>query len=134
VVVLDGDGALLMRLGALATIGYERPANLVHILLDNEMHESTGGQSTVAHSMDAAVMAAACGYPEVRRLSTATEVSELLGEPGRTCRFAHVKIRPGVPEGLPRPDVTPAEVARRFRAVTAVPTTGTARTGVAVGR
>lgn len=134
VVVLDGDGALLMRLGALATIGYERPANLVHLLLDNEMHESTGGQSTVAHSMDAAVMAAACGYPEVRRLATATEVSELLGEPGRTCTFAHVKIRPGVPDGLPRPDVTPAEVARRFRAAMTVPSTGTARTGVAVGR
>ncbi len=107
VVVLDGDGALLMRLGALATIGYERPPNLVHVLLDNEMHESTGGQSTVAHSMDAAGVAAACGYPEVRRLTTASEVSALLGEPGGTCRFAHVKIRPGVPDGLPRPVVTP---------------------------
>ena len=46
VYVLDGDGALLMRMGTLATIGYQRPENLVHILLDNHCHESTGGQST----------------------------------------------------------------------------------------
>src|SRR5690606_38820517 len=54
VIVLDGDGALLMRMGALATIGYERPDNLVHVLLDNEAHDSTGGQATVAHSVDSA--------------------------------------------------------------------------------
>ena len=57
VVVLDGDGAMLMRLGALATLAYEQPKNLVHVLLDNEAHESTGGQSTVSHSMDLAGVA-----------------------------------------------------------------------------
>src|SRR5262249_43067797 len=67
VIVLDGDGAALMRLSALATIGYERPANLVHILLDNEIHESTGGQATVSHSVDLAAVARACGYPRVVR-------------------------------------------------------------------
>jgi phosphonopyruvate decarboxylase len=115
VVVLDGDGAMLMRLGALATIGYERPSNLVHLLLDNEMHESTGGQSTVAHSVDAAGIAASCGYPDVRRLDGVDDVRALLGAATTTCTFAHVKIRSGVPDDLPRPAVTPAEVARRFR-------------------
>ncbi|MGI9309498.1 MAG: phosphonopyruvate decarboxylase, partial [Gammaproteobacteria bacterium] len=47
VIVLDGDGAMLMRLGVLCTLGYEQPDNLVHILLDNGLHESTGGQATV---------------------------------------------------------------------------------------
>ena len=49
-IALDGDGALLMRMGVLATVGYERPPNLVHVLLDNQRHESTGGQSTVSRS------------------------------------------------------------------------------------
>jgi phosphonopyruvate decarboxylase len=115
VVVLDGDGAMLMRLGALATIGYERPANLVHLLLDNEMHESTGGQSTVTHSVDAAGVAAACGYPDVRHLHGVDDVAALLADDLPSCTFAHVKIRSGVPDDLPRPAVTPAEVADRFR-------------------
>jgi thiamine pyrophosphate-dependent acetolactate synthase large subunit-like protein len=67
VVVLDGDGAALMRMGAMATVGYERPSNLVHILLDNEMHESTGGQSTVSHSVALATIAAGCGSRRVVR-------------------------------------------------------------------
>ena len=47
VVVVDGDGAALMRLGAQSIVGYEHPSNLIHVLLDNAIHESTGGQSTV---------------------------------------------------------------------------------------
>jgi phosphonopyruvate decarboxylase len=125
VIVLDGDGALLMRLGAVATIGYERPSNLVHILFDNEMHESTGGQSTVAHSMDAAGIAASCGYPDVRRVSTTAELTAVLDEPRDECTFVHLKIRPGVPDDLPRPKVTPEEVALRFTATrAAVPASG----------
>ena len=57
IVVIDGDGAALMRLGAWATIGYERPKSLIHVLLDNESHASTGGQSTVSHSVDFATIA-----------------------------------------------------------------------------
>ena len=74
VVVLDGDGALLMRLGALATIGYERPNNLVHVLLDNEAHDSTGTQSTVTHSVDLGACARACGYPTVERVGSAADL------------------------------------------------------------
>ena len=48
VVALDGDGAALMRLGAFATVGAYRPANLQHLLLDNGVHDSTGGQATVS--------------------------------------------------------------------------------------
>jgi len=46
VFVLDGDGNILMNLGSLTTIGTLKPKNLVHIVLDNESHESTGGQPT----------------------------------------------------------------------------------------
>jgi phosphonopyruvate decarboxylase len=114
VVAIDGDGAMLMRMGALATIGQERPANLVHVMLDNEMHESTGGQSTAAHSVDSCAVAAACGYPRVRRGTTVEQMERLLAEAESGPSFLHFKVRPGVREGLPRPTIGPADVARRF--------------------
>lgn len=114
VIVLDGDGAALMRLGALATIGFERPKNLLHILLDNELHESTGGQSTVSHSVDSALVAAASGYPKVLRVPTTDGVAALVAQETTELTFAHVKTRPGAPEDLPRPTVTPIQVKERM--------------------
>ena len=51
VVALDGDGAALMRMGAFATVGAYGPSNLQHVLLDNGVHDSTGGQATVSGSL-----------------------------------------------------------------------------------
>lgn len=116
VFVLDGDGAALMRLGALATIGRLRPKNLVHVLLDNERHESTGGQATVADTTDLALVAHACGYPAVHRAPTVADLERILRASGDELSFVHVKIRPDENVKLPRPAETPAEVARRFRA------------------
>ena len=63
VLVLDGDGAALMKLGAMATIGAHAPGNLIHVLLDNGVHDSTGRQATVSPTVDFAAVAQACGYP-----------------------------------------------------------------------
>lgn len=115
VVVFDGDGAALMRLGALATVGNERPRNLVHVLLDNGRHESTGGQRTVSHATDLAAVAAACGYANVERVTDAGDLRVRLAAEVPGPRFLHVRTRPGVPDGLPRPTVTPAAVAERLR-------------------
>jgi phosphonopyruvate decarboxylase len=115
VIVIDGDGAILMRLGALATIGYERPANLLHILLDNQCHESTGGQATVSHSIDFCAIAAACGYEKIARATTPQEVQAFIESASEQLSFLHVKIKPGVPDKLPRPKITPPEVAQRLR-------------------
>jgi len=62
IVVLDGDGAALMRLEAMVSIGHYLPKNLVHVVLDNESYESTGGQSTLSRSVDFCGIAIACGY------------------------------------------------------------------------
>jgi phosphonopyruvate decarboxylase len=107
VVVIDGDGAGLMRMGAFATIGYERPANLLHILLDNQIHESTGGQSTVSHSIDFCQIAAACGYERVVSATNPQEVKALLGSPSEQLTFLHVKIASGIPDKLPRLQIPP---------------------------
>ena len=126
VVVLDGDGAMLMRLGALATLAYEQPKNLVHVLLDNEAHESTGGQSTVSHSMDLAGVARSCGYADVSKVDTAEDLESALRDRRPGLRFVSLKTRHGVPDDLPRPKVTPREVAGRIRKVLA-DDTGAAR-------
>jgi phosphonopyruvate decarboxylase len=117
VVVLDGDGAMLMRLGALATLAYEQPKNLLHVLLDNEAHESTGGQSTVSHSMDLPGVARACGYTSVTTAANAADLEALVRDRRPGLRFVALKTRHGVPDDLPRPKVTPREVAGRIRNV-----------------
>jgi phosphonopyruvate decarboxylase len=116
--VVDGDGAMLMRLGALATIGQERPRNLVHILLDNGQHESTGGQATVSHNADLSAIALACAYPSVIRIDSLTELQTYLAsdqfQHSSELRFIQIKIRAGCQNPLPRPSIAPCEVITRF--------------------
>jgi phosphonopyruvate decarboxylase len=116
VVVIDGDGAALMKLGSLATIGYYQPTNLLHILLDNESHDSTGGQQTVSGVVRFAEIAAAANYRHAVSADDPAEVRSLVKElrqqPGPS--LLHVKIRPGSPKNLGRPTVKPHEVKERF--------------------
>ena len=60
---IDGDGALLMHMGAMAVIGANCPKNLVHVVINNGAHETVGGMPTVAGQMDIPTIAKACGYP-----------------------------------------------------------------------
>jgi phosphonopyruvate decarboxylase len=113
VVVADGDGAALMRMGNFATVGACGGDGFAHVLLDNGRHESTGGQATVSHSVRFAAVAAACGYAQAVEAAGPAEVAALVASRGGP-RLAHVRTRPGVPEGLPRPSVTPVEVRTRF--------------------
>jgi phosphonopyruvate decarboxylase len=118
VVVLDGDGALLMKMGNLATIGAYAPANFVHIVLDNGVHDSTGGQATVSASVDFAAVAAACGYRYAARCRTLEGFGHALRGALSHVKPAlvHVRITPGSLSKLGRPTVGPADVARRFKA------------------
>lgn len=115
VLVLDGDGAALMRLGAMAIIGHERPPNVVHVLIDNGQHESTGGQTTVSGTVDFCGVASACGYPAVEAVPSAVQLQEALEKRTPGLRFLHVPVRPGIAAALPRPTLTPAQVADRLR-------------------
>jgi phosphonopyruvate decarboxylase len=116
VLVVDGDGAALMHLGAMATLGHERPPNLVHVVLDNEAHDSTGGQPTVSATTDLARVARACSYPRVLRAATADALAEAVARASGELTMVHAKARPGVGGTLPRPTVRPVEVAARIRA------------------
>jgi phosphonopyruvate decarboxylase len=118
VIVIDGDGAALMRMGAMSTIGNYAGGNLVHLILDNEAHDSTGAQATVSANVDFAAIAIACGYQEAMAGDGIALVQRLLaGNARRTGPvLGHMKIRTGTLENLPRPAITPAEVAQRLMA------------------
>lgn len=115
VVVVDGDGAALMRMGNLATLGSYGGGNLIHLLLDNEAHDSTGAQATVSANVRFADIAAACGYAACYAGNDVELVDELLTLQGLDGpRFGHLKIRTGTREKLPRPSIAPPEVLRRL--------------------
>ena len=118
VLVLDGDGAALMKLGTMATIGTYAPANLIHVLFDNGVHDSTGGQATVSPNVDFAAVAQACGYPVAYRCDSAkgfTQALETAIADDPRPVLIHAKIAPGSLAELGRPTISPRDVARRFR-------------------
>jgi thiamine pyrophosphate-dependent acetolactate synthase large subunit-like protein len=96
VVVITGDGEMLMGMGSLATVGLQKPGNLSIVVLDNEAYGETGGQAShTAAAADLVGIARACGISDARAMTTMAEVEafasslqDVTGGP----RFASVKI------------------------------------------
>lgn len=115
--VLDGDGALLMRMGNMALTGQITANNIIHILLDNNCHDSTGGQSTQSEKIDFGKIASACGY---NNIYSAVNTEQLLialeqAKKNNSLSFIRVNIKPGSINNLARPNIHPKEVATRFK-------------------
>ena len=115
VIVYDGDGSLLMNLGALATIALREPPNLVHIVWDNRSYAMTGGQPTAtAYRTDLAALARGAGYPRVERADTLDAfrqaVDRALVEPGPWFLHCLMQEKPVSSRGLPGP----AAIKQRF--------------------
>lgn len=116
VVVMDGDGSLLMNLGSLGTIARQSPANLVHIVWDNHQWAGTGGQPThTAEVTDLAAVARGAGIRNVAAVSTLEALEEAfdlaMREEGPWCIVADVEGS-DFPD---RPDVSIEENLQRFR-------------------
>jgi phosphonopyruvate decarboxylase len=113
---IDGDGSLLMRMGSLATNAYYRPKNLLHILLDNGCHESTGSQFTVSSNLDFARIAEGSGYANVKSVSNLPALIEemKIWDKNPELTFLYMKIQPGVAGKLSRPGTRPKDVAQRL--------------------
>src|SRR5882757_4580553 len=115
VVAVDGDGAALMRMGAFATVGAYGPPNLQHLLLDNGVHDSTGGQATVSPLVSFAEIAAACGYASALETDDVDHIGAWLEAPSRAGpRFARLLIGTATPSDLPRPSAGPVDVKTRL--------------------
>lgn len=108
---IDGDGAALMHMGALAVLGRHRPANLVHIVINNEAHESVGGMPTVADRIDFAGVAEACGYPYTVCVDSFEKLDRELEEAAErnVLTFIEIKAAIGARSDLGRPTSTPVE-------------------------
>ncbi|HJM83134.1 MAG TPA: phosphonopyruvate decarboxylase [Nitrospinota bacterium] len=116
-VILDGDGALLMHMGSLGTLGYYGPSEIVHIVIDNETYESTGGQFSVSSTVDFCSVAAACGYASAWRVDTETAIKDALDKTSGVIgpHLIHIKVADGSAVSLGRPNIKPTQIAERFR-------------------
>jgi len=116
IIVIDGDGSLLMQLGSLATIGHYKPPNLIHFLIDNNSHESTGGQPTVSNTVDFEKIALSCGYEKAISINSVDdlkiELEKLITE--RKLTLIIIKVKKGARSNLGRPTTTPKENKRIF--------------------
>ena len=115
---IDGDGALLMHMGAMAVLGGCRPANLVHIVINNAAHETVGGMPTAAGGVDLPQAALACGYSYAACVETPDALErELKAAKTRTglC-LIEAKCAIGARENLGRPTTTARENKEHFMA------------------
>ena len=96
VLVITGDGDMLMGMGSLATVGLQKPSNLSIIVLDNEVYGETGGQAShTAATVDLVGVARSCGIPDARAMATMAEIqtfASAMQDVSSGPRFASVKI------------------------------------------
>jgi thiamine pyrophosphate-dependent acetolactate synthase large subunit-like protein len=96
VVVITGDGEMLMGMGSLATVGLQQPGNLTIIVLDNEVYGETGGQAShTGANTDLVGVAKACGITDARSLATMAEIKTFAADMQDVSagpRFASIKI------------------------------------------
>jgi len=117
VLVVTGDGEMLMGLGSLATIGARGPRNLAVVVLDNERYGETGMQKThTAYGVDLAAVAAACGFAQARHVRTDGDVDAMRQavRQERGPLLFQVKIAPESP-ALVLPPRDGAYLKQRFR-------------------
>ena len=114
--VIDGDGAVLMHMGAMAVIGANKPGNLIHIVINNGAHESVGGMPTVAEEIDLVKIVQGCGYPNVICVEDIVSLDKALLEAKRRneLSFIEVKCAIGSRADLGRPTIAPQENKRAF--------------------
>ena len=108
---IDGDGASIMQMGGMATIGSRKPSNYVHFVLNNGAHDSVGGQPTVGRQIDLCAIAAGCGYENVVKVETPEELEAVLRdyETKDKLTFVEVMVTKGARKDLGRPKSTPVE-------------------------
>ena len=96
VVVITGDGEMLMGMGSLATVGLQQPKNLSIIVLDNEVYGETGGQAShTGTNTDLVAVAKACGIADARAMATMAEIeafAKTMQDVSSGPRFASIKI------------------------------------------
>lgn len=120
IICIDGDGALLMRMGNLSTNAYYAKENFCHICLDNQTHDSTGGQFTLSMNCDIANIALDCGYQKVFKVYDLQSFKDVLldfinSKQNSGATFIYLAIQKGSKKDLTRPKIKPFEVKNRLQ-------------------
>lgn len=113
---VDGDGAVLMHMGAMAVIGANKPKNLVHVVINNGAHETVGGMPTVAGEIDLVGVAKACGYPNAVCVDTYEGLDKELEMAKNRKELSLIEVKCGIGsrEDLGRPTIAALENKRNF--------------------
>ncbi|MDD3416999.1 MAG: phosphonopyruvate decarboxylase [Lachnospiraceae bacterium] len=113
---IDGDGAAIMHMGSMAVMGSRKPGNVVHIVINNEAHETVGGMPTVSGNIDFVKIADACGYVNTYTVTDITELESALdkAKQSETLSFIEVKCCLFSRENLGRPTTTAKENKENF--------------------
>ena len=118
ILVLDGDGNVLMNPGALCSIAAARPANLRHLCFDNGAHASTGGQRTISDRVRLEDLARAAGYRAADRVESEAQLEAalpgFLARPGPSFLLVRIALGPSGPPGVRIPH-TPEQMTARLR-------------------
>ena len=111
IICLDGDGAIIMQMGAIPLIGTIKPQNLIHIVLNNGAHDSVGGQKTAALDIELSAIAKSSAYPHVFSSETEEDVLETLLKIDRLKGpiFFEIRVKKGFRSEIGRPKTTPLE-------------------------
>ena len=116
VICIDGDGAFLMHMGSLAAIGKSQPKNLYHILMNNYVHESVGGQRTAIDSIDVQGIVKSVNYKNIIGIDTQENLSRnipwFLENDGPS--FLEIRLKPGSRTELGRPTIKPIDNKRNL--------------------
>ena len=113
---IDGDGAILMHMGAMAVIGQINPNNLIHILINNVAHESVGGMPTVSENINFRKIAEGCGYDYIASVDNYEDLHKELEKIKNTksLSFLEIKCKIESRKDLGRPTTTPLENKKLF--------------------
>lgn len=113
---VDGDGAVLMHMGAIAVLGANKPKNLIHVVINNGAHETVGGMPTVAANIDLVAIAKACGYPHAIAVDSFEDLDRELeaAKNRKELSLIEVKCSIGARENLGRPTTTAIENKQNF--------------------
>lgn len=118
VAVLDGDGACLMHAGAMGVLAQVAPANIVHVLFNNNAHESVGGMPTASSAIDWRSLALAYGYPSAHVADSPASLAEAVGDAvaSQGPSFVEAKVNTASRADLGRPTTSAFENGRSFQA------------------
>ena len=116
VFIFDGDGNVLMNLGSLTTIASQKPKNLIHIVFDNSVHESTGGQPTNSNFVNIEKIAKACNYNHTFMVRTENNLLKILDKIKKLKGpiMILVKIQQSKGEKSKRVNILPVNIKERF--------------------